>query len=490
MMHKSLRERVENKRTRVVATIGPASESREMLEQLIKAGVNVARLNFSHGDFAEHAAKLEKVRAIATEMGVPVAVLQDLSGPEIRLGRFSTNNEEDNALLETGSEFTLTTRDVQCDSTITTVDYQDLPKQVQPGEALILDDGKRVLRVKSTTDTDIITEVTIGGPIKGRRCLFAPDSQLTMSALTEKDKADLEFAFTYGVDYIAISFVHSAQDIVELRNILHSRQASHIKIVAKIETKLALENLEEIIRETDAVMVARGDLGVELPVTDVPLAQKRIITIANEFGKPVITATQMLLSMVERPTPSRAEVSDVSNAILDGTDAVMLSEESALGAYPLEAVSTLANVARTIDPVVYTGKMPAHMESFLQTGVHATDDIVTSSAARTALRVNAKAIVALTESGGTARLIARFKPAVPIIALTPSEHTYRQLALSANCYAVMIESFTYVSEVTDTINTLLKEEGIAVPGDRVVIAAGVPFGTAGGTNLEMVHTIV
>ncbi len=488
-MNIKLKDRVSHKRTRIVATIGPASDSEEMLKQLVAAGMNVARLNFSHGDFAEHGAKVERVRKVAEQAGVPVAILQDLAGPEIRLGTFDEVEEQNKAILVEGAEFTLTTRDVECNSEITTVDYAELPKQVKEGELLILDDGKRVLKVKSTTETDIVTEVIVGGPITGRRCLFAPDSQLTMSALTDKDKADLEFITQHPIDFVAISFVREAKDIDELRALLHSKGQEHIKIIAKIETKAALENLEEIILATDAVMVARGDLGVELPATDVPLAQKRIISMSNELGKPVITATQMLLSMVERPTPTRAEVSDASNAILDGTDALMLSEESALGKYPVEAVKMLASIASAIDKKVYVGEVSRQMRGYLKQGVHATDDIVSTSVVQMAGRVDASAIIALTESGGTARLISRFKSRAPIIAATPSEHTYRQLALSANCFPVMIEHFKYISDVTDTINEIVTSNELAVAGERIVISAGVPFGIAGGTNLAMVHTV-
>ncbi len=489
-MEKKLKDRASRKRTRIVATIGPASDSKEVLSQLVDAGMNVARLNFSHGDFAEHGAKVESIQAIAKEAGRPVAILQDLAGPEIRLGTFSTDEAQNSAVLIEGSEFILTTREIpECTAETTTVDYKELPSQVKEGEELILDDGKRVLRVKSATDTDIITEVVVGGPITGRRCLFAPDSQLTMSALTDKDKADLEFILEYDVDFVALSFVRDASDIEELRSILESKGKGHIQIIAKVETKAALENLEEILHATDAVMVARGDLGVELPATEVPLVQKRIIKMANEFGKPVITATQMLLSMVERPTPTRAEVSDASNAILDGTDALMLSEESALGKYPVEAVKMLASISKTIDKSVYVGEISQQMKEYLKQGVHTTDDIVSTSVAQMAKRVGAKAIVALTESGGTARLISRFKSEAPIIAITPTESTYRQLALSANCYPVMIGRFQYIGEVTDTINEVVKSNGLAAVGDRIVISAGVPFGVAGGTNLAMVHTV-
>lgn len=488
-MQHNLKEQINDRRTRIVATIGPASESEEMLRKLIASGLNVARLNFSHGDFAEHGAKLTRVRAIAKEMNVPVAVLQDLAGPEIRLGSFSSEREHDEATIVEGGEFTLTTRDVPCDATIATVDYADLPKQVKLGEMLILDDGKRVLRVKSTTDTDILTEVVVGGPIRGRRCLFAPDSQLSLNALTEKDKANLAFAFEHDVDYIAISFVRSAADIEELRAILKENNKEHIKIISKIETKAALENLEEILQATDAVMVARGDLGVELPFTDVPLAQKRIISRARELGKPAITATQMLLSMVERPTPTRAEVSDVSNAILDGTDAVMLSEESALGKYPFEAVSTLDKIAHTIDPSIYTGTITQQMKNYLKSGVHKTDNVISSTAAQAAVRVDAKAIVAFTESGSTARLVARFKPKMPIIAVTPNETTYRQLALSGNCYPVLAKPIERIADAREYVNALLKDEGIAAVGDRIVFTAGLPLGVPGSTNMMMVHTV-
>ncbi len=486
---KNLKDRVSYKRTAIVATIGPASESPEVLEKLIDNGMDVARLNFSHGDFAEHGAKVKNVQEISARVSKPVAILQDLAGPEIRLGSFSEEDEHNSAELVEGSEFTLTNRDVECTGKITTVDYAELPKQVKEGEMLILDDGKRVLKVLSSTDTDILTEVVVGGTIKGRRCLFAPDSQLTMSALTDKDKSDLDFIDEYDVDFVAISFVRDASDVEELRSILEAKGKNNIQIISKIETKAALENLEEIIKSTDAVMVARGDLGVELPATQVPLEQKRIIRMANRFGKPVITATQVLLSMVDRPAPTRAEVSDASNAIMDGTDALMLSEESALGKYPVEAVKVLASIATTIDEHVYIGSISKQMKEYLKEGVHATDNVVSTSVAQMARSVGAKAIVALTESGRTARLVSRFKSEAPIIAITPNGTTYRQLALTANCYPVQSEPFDHIDDATVAINTIVKDGGLAKTGDRIIISAGVPFRTVGGTNLAIVHTV-
>jgi pyruvate kinase len=469
------------KKTKIVATIGPASMDEKVLTKLVEAGLDVVRINFSHGDFAEHEPKVLRARAIAKKVGKPVAVLQDLSGPKIRIGEFY----QERVMLKPGSTFTLTTKKIVGDETKAYVNYAKLPKEVKKGGIIFLDDGKKKLVVESTTADSIKCKVIVGGETKGRRGVNVPGAYLSISSLTEKDRADLEFGFKHEVDFVALSFVRRAEDIAELREILNKRD-KRIKIIAKIETQEAVDNLDSIINETDGVMVARGDLAIEVPAEDVPIIQKAIIEKCNALGKPVITATQMLESMINSPVPTRAEVNDVANAIFDGTDAVMLSEETTLGKYPLEAVAMMAKIAKRTEEEIEHHEIL--QDSHLSTKT--VTDAISYSALNIAHEVGAEGIVALSNSGFTARMVARHRPHKPVIVLTPDQKVYQQLALSFGCFPVVLsDAIDSVVEAVDKSKKTLLAKKLVKKGDKIVITAGVPFGKVSSTNLLLVQKI-
>lgn len=476
------------KKTKIVATIGPASESEVMLVNLIKAGMNVCRLNFSHGDHAEHLVRLKNIHAAAEKLGTPTAILQDLSGPKIRIGDFY----QERVMLKKGSIFTLTTKACVGDETKAFVNYAALPKEIKKGDAILLDDGKKRLEVLEVKGAEIKCRVIVGGETKGRRGVNLPGVSLKVSCLTAKDKKDVLFGIEHKVDYVALSFVRRASDIRELRAIL-TKAKSTARIVAKIETGEAIKNIDAIIAETDGVMVARGDLAVEVPAQEVPILQKMIIEKCNIAGKPVIVATQMLESMIKSPVPTRAEVSDVANSILDGADAVMLSEESALGEYPVEAVDMMSSVAEI------TEKNYPHREALYGKSLsehsnkeeHHRDivDAVTFSAVSMAAAVGAKAIIALSESGLTARMVSRYRPQQPVIAMSPKGYVVRQLGLVFGCFPTRIEHFTTIADLMTVVREYMLKNKLAKKGDKVVVAAGIPFGHTGGTNTVKVEVI-
>ncbi|MDO8604579.1 MAG: pyruvate kinase [bacterium] len=476
------------KKTKIVATIGPASDSEIMLTKLVKAGMNVCRLNFSHGTHEEHFEKVRNIRKVAEKLGTPTAILQDLSGPKIRIGGFY----KDSVILKKGSTFTLTTKACVGDETRAFVNYPALTKEIKEGDSILLDDGKKRLEVLSVMGSEIKCRVIVGGETKGRRGVNLPGVSLKISCLTPKDKEDIVFGVEHRVDYIALSFVRRASDIRELRAIL-TKARSTVKIIAKIETDEAIQNIDAIIREADGVMVARGDLAVEVPAQEVPILQKMIIEKCNIAGKPVIVATQMMESMIKSPVPTRAEVSDVANSILDGADAVMLSEESALGEYPVETVkmmSDVANIAEKNYPhreALY-GNTPVHESN---ESAHRKDvvDAVTFSVVSTASAVGAKVIIALSESGLTARMVSRYRPAQTVIAMSPKGYIVRQLELVFGCFPVRIDHFSNVLDVMKVVRTYVLKHKLAKKGDKVVVAAGVPFGHIGGTNMIMVEVI-
>jgi len=474
---------IPHKQTKIVATIGPATESKDMLLKLKKAGVNVCRLNFSHGDHAEQQAKVDNIRKVRKETGRPFAILQDLSGPKIRTGEFDT--ESGRITLKKGKEFTFTTKKIKGDETKVYINYKSLPQELKKGNMVLVDDGKKKLEVIRTTKTDVICKVITGGETKGRRGVNLPGAYLKVSSLTAKDKKDLDFAVKNKVDYIALSFVRRPEDITELRTILKRRKVD-AQIIAKIETQEAIENLAEIIAEADGVMVARGDLAIEIPAEQVPLIQKEIIERCNMLGKPVITATQMLESMITTPVPTRAEVSDVANAILDGTDAIMLSEETTLGDYPIEAVEVMTRIAGEIEA---QGLCDFAMNSHYEGEVPVADS-VTASAVNTAQDVGAELIFALTDSGFTARMVSRFKPDATIIAATPNERTFHKLALNGGCFPVKVDKVKEISDVMKSIRQFCLKNKMAKKGDRVVVVAGVPFNNkVKATNMVLVEEI-
>ncbi len=468
------------KKTKIVCTIGPVTKSAEMLEKLISAGMNVVRLNFSHGDFATHQGVVDATRKIMADTGKTVAILQDLSGPKIRIGKF----KDGKIVLKKDQTFTLTTDDCVGDETRVFINYANLPKEVKAGGTIMLQDGTKRLEIVEVRGNDIITTVKVGGTLGDHRGVNVPGASLSISSLTDKDKADLEFGIKNHVDYVALSFVRRAEDIVELRALL-KEAGSTARIIAKIETPEALGNIDDIISVSDGIMVARGDLAIEIPAEEVPLVQKMIIHKCNSIGKPVITATQMLESMLESPVPTRAEVSDIANAIIDGTDAIMLSEETTLGKFPIEAVEIMTRVANRIEKEVYTRDTIAEYEES-----HGVSDVVSQSAVRMAHAVNAKLIVALTRSGRTARMIARYKPAEAILALSDAPENVNKMMLTFGCFPMLAPTFKSNDEIMDIVRKVTMERKLAKKGDKVIIVAGMPFGMPGGeTNLILVEVL-
>ena len=460
------------KQTKIVATIGPKTESVEVLAELMEAGLNVMRLNMSHGDHTEHGLRIKNGRAAAEQTGTPIAILQDLSGPKIRTGIYETER----ITIEEGKEIILTTEECIGTAERIYVNYAKLAQEVKPGSVIMLDDGKKALQVEGVSGNEIRCRILVGGELKPRRGVNIPGAYLSIDTITPKDREDLAFGIAQGVDMVALSFVRRAEDVMELKQILADLGAPHIPVISKIETQEAIDNLEAIIEASDGAMVARGDLAIEIPAEEVPRQQKRIIALCNEHRKPVITATQMLESMITSPVPTRAEVSDVANAVFDGTDAVMLSEESTLGAYPVEAVRTLARIARASERTD-AGEPQGIPETIARTVAEAAE------------LLNAVAIVALTEQGGTARGVARFHPRCPIVALTPSEHTQRMLALSRGVQPYLVPAFHSLDEALAFAPGFLRENGYGKEGETVIVTAGLNFGHAGATNMLVVVTL-
>jgi pyruvate kinase len=467
-----------SKKTKIVATIGPGSENKETLTKLFHKGVDVCRTNMSHDDQVVHEKRIKLIRSVAKKEKMPIAVLLDLSGPKIRIGDFVDKTVD----LVVGKKLILTgDKNCQGDATRVYFNYPHIEKDIKVGMVLMLDDGKKKVVVEKVVGTEIYTKILVGGITKSRRGVNIPGAYLTISALTDKDKKDLSFGIAQGVDFVALSFVRTAKDIADLRTLI-KKQKGDQAIIAKVETQEAVENIDEIIASADAIMVARGDLAVEIGPEKVPTVQKMIIRKCNEVGKPVIVATQMLESMIHTPVPTRAEVSDVANAIFDGADAVMLSEETALGQYPIQAVDMMSHVASQVE-----GEIATHR----RLKVHFNDivDSVSSSVVHNAEDVGAKLIIALTETGSTSRMIARYKPRQPIIVLTPHEQVVRRSQLVCGCYPILMKGFTGSTQLIKTIGPKLIEQKLASKGDRIVVSAGVPFGTPGTTNMLMILTI-
>ncbi|MHB8660584.1 MAG: pyruvate kinase [Minisyncoccota bacterium] len=471
------------KRTKIVATIGPSCCEAKTLTRLIEAGVNVTRLNFSHGSHEEHARYIKTIRAVAKKRSDPIAILQDLSGPKIRIGDFADGG----ITLVPGAHLTLTPQKCAGSEKRVFINYPYLSEEVKKGDFILLDDGRRKLEVVAVHDRDVETKILVGGAIKGRRSVNAPGAFRKMNPVTEKDRVDLAFGIAQGVDFIALSFVRSADDVKKFRALIKKRSPKYApSIIAKIETNEAVADIDAILAEADGVMVARGDLAVEASPENVPLMQKQIIRKSVAAGKVVITATQMLESMIQSPVPTRAEVGDVANAILDGTDAVMLSQETAMGEYPVEAVAMMAQIAHK------TENHSTYRDLFR--GIHASDETETVDAIGRAVvdaahATNAKAIVALSESGFTARMISRYRPTRPIIVFTPREETARRLALSFACHSFVASSFENLLDVVAESKHTLVHEKLASKGDHIIIAAGIPFGKVGGTNMMLVQTL-
>lgn len=470
------------KKTKIVATIGPATSSKEMLEKLLKAGMNVVRLNFSHGDFKEHQEKVDNFRKAMSSTGLTGAIMQDLSGPKIRLGEFYQEKVE----LKKGDIIVITTDKIIGDEKKVSINYPLFPKEVKKGDNIMVDDGKKRFEVINVKGNEVFCKIIVGGTTKGRRGVNLPDSELSISCLTPKDISDIEFGIKNKVDFFAFSFIRKPEDVTQLRNILNKRK-SKAKIIAKIETPQAVKNIDEIIELCDGLMVARGDLAVEVPAAQVPLIQKMIIKKCNDSGKIVITATQMLESMIKSPVPTRAEVSDIANAILDGTDAVMLSEETTLGEFPVEAVSMMSKVAYEIEHNYPERKVNHLKKENCERGI---TDSITEAVVNTANDIDAKAIIALTDTGYTARMVSRYKPTQMILSLTPDEITAHQLCLSFGCVPVKIPVFKSFEEVLKYIKVYCLKNNITKKGDNVVITGGIPFNKKScSTNMVMVERI-
>jgi pyruvate kinase len=467
------------RRTKIVCTIGPASRDPDVLERLIAAGMDVARLNFSHGSHDSHAEVIRLIRRLAAGAGRPVAILQDLAGPKIRIGALAAGVIQ----LRPGDPFTLTAREVPGDARQVSLTYKGLPADVAPGDALLLADGALELRVLDVAGPDIHCRVVTGGALSSHKGINLPSRSIRAPILTEKDKGDLAFGLAQGVDFVALSFVRSAEDIRQARAQLEALGAA-VPLIAKIEKHEALEDLDAILAEVEGLMVARGDLGVDIPLERVPRAQKRLIETANRAGKPVITATQMLKSMVDAPRPTRAEVTDVANAILDGTDAVMLSEESAAGQYPVDAVQVMDRICRETE-----GDFPHRLwiRRFFPQGTGDPPGAVAHAACELATRIGAAAILTCTRSGGTTRKVALYRPAQPVLAATPDEGTWRRLALSWGCVPLRTDYTESLDEMIAAALAAARRAGLLEPGDPVVVTAGHPIHLPGSTNLIRVE---
>jgi pyruvate kinase len=475
----SMGERSRRK-TKIVCTIGPASESPQVLEALIEAGMDVARLNFSHGTREEHLKKIEKIREIGERLERPVTILQDLAGPKIRIGKM----REGGAELRQGENFTLTTREIVGDEKGASVSYHSLPKEVRPGDTILVADGTIELQVLKSNGQKIECRVVIGGTITSHKGINFPTSTILASPVTEKDLEDLTFGIKHGVDLIGLSYVKGAGDIQAVKKAL--RQASaDLPVIAKIERKEALEKIDEILSASDGIMVARGDLGVETPLERIPTLQKMLIRKANRLGKTVITATQMLRSMVDQTRPTRAEVADVVNAIYDGTDAVMLSEETATGRFPVEAFEMMAKISRAAEEEFPFDHF-LRMESSNRTDL---PEAISHVASILAKEVEAVAIVTPTESGSTARWVSRLRPRQPILALSRHPSTVRWLNLCWGVWPILVPDWQDTDEMLERSKRIPEELGMASRGDRIVVIAGVPISIPGTTNLIKVETV-
>ena len=472
------------KKTKIVSTIGPASESEEVLRELFKNGLNVTRLNFSHGSHKEHKEKMDTIKKVRADMNLPVALMLDTKGPEIRLGNF-TDKE---IVLKEGDTFTLTSRDMMGNQDMVSQSYKDLYQDVSIGDRILIDDGLVELRVENVDhqSTDIGCLVLNGGEISNHKGVNVPNVKINLPAITKKDVEDIKFGIENDIDFIAASFIRKDIDVIEIRKILEDNFGSHIHIISKIENQEGVDNIDSIIAASDGIMVARGDLGVEIEPQEIPLIQKMIINKCNEVGKPVITATQMLDSMMRNPRPTRAEVTDVANAILDGSDAIMLSGETAMGKYPIDAVKTMYKIAMTMEnSKEYRNKF----DNKISKKNIATTNAISHATCTTAEALGASSIITATSSGYTSRSISKFRPAAPIISATYTDRVMRQLSLVWGVYPVKSYMSTSTDEVIDSSIHVAIEEGYVEEGDLVVLTAGIPVGVSGTTNMLKVHTI-
>ncbi|PZP30283.1 MAG: pyruvate kinase [Kocuria rhizophila] len=466
------------RRAKIVATIGPAISSYEHITQAIQAGMNVARLNMSHGDHNVHNASYENLRRASQELETTVAILADLQGPKIRLGAFANGPYN----LEVGDTFSITTDDVEGSQQLASTTHKGLPGDVNVGDPLLIDDGKVALKATKVTDNTVETEVIVGGPVSNHKGINLPGVAVNVPALSEKDEDDLRWALQRGVDIIALSFVRDAKDITRVHEIM-KEEGRNIPVIAKIEKPQAVDSLHEIIDAFDGIMVARGDLGVELPLEAVPIVQKRAIELARRWAKPVIVATQVLESMIDNPRPTRAEASDCANAVLDGADAVMLSGETSVGKYPVQTIETMAKIIEATETQGMDRMPPLGTEPRTRGGA------VTRAAVTMARQLDVNYICTFTQSGDSARRLSRLRPSRPILAFTPVQNVMALLSLLWGVHPIMVKQVHHTDEMTKQVDHYMLEKGLAGPDDLVIICAGSPPGVAGSTNLVKVHRV-
>ncbi len=470
------------KKTKIVCTIGPASEDRAVFKELVLNGLNVARLNFSHGNHEEHLKRIKMIKSVREELNLPVAILLDTKGPEIRTGKFHEPVE-----LKEGAKFTLTTEDFMGTKDKCQISYKGLPGDVVKGDRILIDDGLVELIVEETSETEIITRVKNSGLVKDNKGINVPGVKINLPAITQKDESDILFGVDNDIDFIAASFVRKPEDVLEIRKLLEREADTDVHIISKIENQEGLDNLEEILNVSDGIMVARGDLGVEIPTEEIPLAQKKMIRLCNLAGKPVITATQMLDSMQRNPRPTRAEVTDVANAILDGTDAIMLSGETAAGKYPIESVKTMSSIAKNIEESInYKELLDKKSKDLVEEGVTFA---VSHATCNTAFDLDANAIITATSSGFTARKVSQFRPKATVIATTTLEKVRRKLSLVWGVESLIVPNVNSTDEIFEVSVAKCKERDFIRKDDLVIITAGVPIGLTGATNLMKVHVV-
>ena len=469
------------RKTKIVCTLGPSSNSKSAIEALMNTGMNVARLNFSHGTHEEHHETVELVKKARENLGLPVAIMLDTKGPEIRLKKF----KDGKVVLKEGDIFTLTSREIEGNENEVSISYSDLPHQLKPGNAILIDDGNIELRVTETSDTDIKCDVVRGGMVSNRKSINIPSVSIKMPFMSDADKSDLLFGIENDVDFIAASFTRTKDDVIAMRKFLDYNGGHDIKIISKIENFEGVENFEEILKYADGIMVARGDMGVEIPFEQLPAIQKKIITACRFRGKRVITATEMLESMINNTRPTRAEISDVANAVYDGTSAVMLSGETAAGKHPVEAVRAMAKIAEQAEKDINYVKRFRNSDFIIKNAV----DALSHACCALAIDINAKAIVVCTRSGATARMVSRFRQPKYVIGMTTDGKVWRKLALSWGVLPVMSEEFQSADVLFYHAERAAKETGLAVPGDVIVITGGQTNGCSGNSSLIKFETI-
>lgn len=478
-----LRKVISMRKTKIICTVGPSTDKPEILENMMRTGMNVARFNFSHGDYQIHETRFQEVVAARKKLGLPVATMLDTKGPEIRLGIFKDHKP---VVIASGDEYTLTTRNVPCDNKIASVSFGELPHDVTVGTQILINDGLVSMKVKKISDTDIVCTVQDGGVLSDRKGVNVPGVELSMPYLSERDMSDLEFGAKLGFDYIAASFVRTAADVAYLRKFTNALGWRNVRIIAKIENMDGVRNIDEIIKEADGVMVARGDMGVEIPFEMIPSIQKKIIQRAYRAGKQVITATQMLESMITNPRPTRAEITDVANAIYDGTSAIMLSGETAAGAHPVEAVETMSRIAETTEGQI---DYVTHFNNAATEANRRITDAISHATVTTAHDLGAKAIITVTKSGSTARMISKHRPQCMIIGCTTDETVCRQMNLSWGVVPLLCDEKKNTDELFSHAVEVARKNGLVAAGDVVVITAGIPLGISGTTNMLKVEKL-